>query len=144
MASRRERKDPMGIGLAVLNRVAQSPLIDRLGLREVTEKAIYQGTKTGFRAASSAGRTFKKVQARGAGTRQEKVGDSGVFDLHPTEDQQMIVDVVRQFGWQQRVTLWLLERWRRWRRRTKRTAALRFAISCPPWRIRWVGWQAAR
>jgi alkylation response protein AidB-like acyl-CoA dehydrogenase len=88
----------MGIGLAVLNRVAQSPLIDRLGLREVTEKAIYQGTKTGFRAASSAGRTFKKVQARGAGTRQEKVGDSGVFDLHPTEDQEMIVEVVRQFA----------------------------------------------
>lgn len=98
MASRRERRDPMGIGLAVLNRVAQSPLIDKLGLREVTEKAIYQGTKAGFRAASKAGRTFRKVQARGSGTRQEKVGDSGVFDLHPSEDQAMIVDVVKDFA----------------------------------------------
>lgn len=98
MASRKARRDPMGIGLAVLNRVAQSPLIDRLGLRQVTEKAIYQGTKTGFRAASTAGRTFKTVQGKGKGTRQKQVGDSGVFDLNPTEDQVMIVGVIREFA----------------------------------------------
>lgn len=98
MASRRERKEPMGIGLAVLNRVAQSPLIDKLGLREVTERAIYQGTKSGFRAASTAGRTFQTVKGKGKGTRQKKVGDSGVFDLNPTADQEMIVGVIREFA----------------------------------------------
>ena len=48
----------MGIGLAVLNRIASSPAIDRLGLRKAAEKAVYQGAKSGFQAAGAAGRTF--------------------------------------------------------------------------------------
>ena len=80
------RRDPMGIGLAVLNRIASSPAIDRLKLRRTTEKAVYQGAKSGFQAAGAAGRTFKRVKSTGKPTRLARTSDSGVFDLEPTED----------------------------------------------------------
>lgn len=92
------RKDPMGIGLAVLNRIASSPAIDRLGLRRAAEMAVYQGAKSGFQLSGSANRTFKRVKGSGQARRQSSAGDSGLFDLTPTEDQEMIVGVVREFA----------------------------------------------
>ncbi|WP_230973382.1 acyl-CoA dehydrogenase family protein [Aeromicrobium terrae] len=92
------RKDPMGIGLAVLNRIASSPAIDKLGLRKATERAVYQGAKGGFQAAGAAARTFKRVKGSGKPKRQSSAPDAGVFDLTPTEDQEMIVGVVREFA----------------------------------------------
>lgn len=95
MASRR---DPMGMGLAVLNRIASSPAIDKLGLRRATERAIYQGAKSGFQAVGVAGRTFKKVQGSGKPARLSSGSGAGVYDLTPTEDQEMIVAVVKEFA----------------------------------------------
>ncbi len=92
------RKDPMGIGLAVLNRIASSPAIDRLGLRKAAERAVYQGAKSGFQAAGTANRTFKRVKGSGKARRQSTAGNSGLFDLSPTEDQEMIVGVVQEFA----------------------------------------------
>ncbi len=92
------RKDPMGIGLAVLNRIASSPAIDKLGLRRQTERAVYHGTRAGFQAAGTAGRTFKKVKGSGKPVRQGSPSSAGVFDLRPTEDQEMIVGVVAEFA----------------------------------------------
>lgn len=92
------RRDPMGIGLAVLNRIASSPMIDRLKLRGSTEKAVYRGAKNGFRAAGAATRTFKRVKGSGKPARPSKAGDSGIFDLTSTEDQTMIVGVIREFA----------------------------------------------
>ena len=92
------RRDPMGIGLAVLNRIASSPIVDKLKLRSSTEKAVYQGAKSGFRVAGAAGRTFKRVKGSGKPARLHKTGDSGVFDLTPTEDQEMIVGVIKEFA----------------------------------------------
>ena len=95
MASRR---DPMGIGLAVLNRIASSPTLDKLGLRRATERAVYQGAKSGFQAVGAAGRTFKKVKGSGKPTRLARNSSAGVYDLNPTEDQEMIVAVVKEFA----------------------------------------------
>jgi len=92
------RRDPMGMGLAVLNRIASSPIVDRLKLRSTTEKAVYQGAKSGFRAAGAAGRTFKRVKGSGKPTRLARTSDTGVFDLTPTEDQSMIVGVIAEFA----------------------------------------------
>ncbi len=88
----------MGIGLAVLNRIASSPTIDKLKLRKTTEKAVYQGAKSGFRVAGATGRTFKRVKSTGKPARLARTSDSGVFDLEPTEDQQMIVGVIKEFA----------------------------------------------
>ena len=88
----------MGVGLAVLNRLAGSTVIDRLGLRATTERLVYHGAKAGFRVAGASGRTFTRLSRGGPARRQTPTGDRGVFDLEPTEDQQMIVQVVREFA----------------------------------------------
>ncbi|MBC7592877.1 MAG: acyl-CoA dehydrogenase family protein [Kineosporiaceae bacterium] len=92
------RKDPMGIGLQVLNRIASMPAIDKLGLRKTTEKAVYHGAKSGFQTAGAVNRTFKRVTSSGKPTRLSRTKDSGVFDLSPTEDQKMIVEVITNFA----------------------------------------------
>ena len=56
------RRDPMGIGLAVLNRIASSPTIDKFKLRKTTERAVYEGAQ-GWLPASPAS-TDPRVQAR--------------------------------------------------------------------------------
>jgi len=84
------RKDPMGIGLQVLNRIASMPAIDKLGLRKTTEKAVYHGAKSGFQTVGAVNRTFKHAKSSGKPARLSRTKDSGVFDLSPTEDQQMI------------------------------------------------------
>lgn len=91
------RKDPMGVGLVILNKIASSQAIDRLGLRDTAEKIVYQGARSGFVAAGAAQRTFKKVSGFGRGARPA-TNPTGVFDVTPTEDQQMIVDVVSDFA----------------------------------------------
>lgn len=91
-------KDPMALGLAVLNRIASSPAVDKLGLRSLTERTVFHGAKNGFQMAATAGRTFKKVQGKGSPDRLTRRSGTGVFDLTPTEDQAMIVGVVRDFA----------------------------------------------
>ncbi|MET0952742.1 MAG: acyl-CoA dehydrogenase family protein [Aeromicrobium sp.] len=88
----------MGIGLAVLNRIASSPTIDKLKLRKTTEKAVYEGARSGFRVAGATGRAFRRVKGSGRPARLARTSDSGVFDLSPTEDQEMIVGVIREFA----------------------------------------------
>ncbi|MFC5678808.1 acyl-CoA dehydrogenase family protein [Aeromicrobium endophyticum] len=92
------RRDPMGIGLAVLNRIASSPTIDKLKLRKTTERAVYEGAKGGFRVAGATTRAFKRVKGGGKPARLARTSDSGVFDLQPTDDQQMIVGVIKEFA----------------------------------------------
>lgn len=92
------RKDPMGIGLQVLNRIASMPAIDKLGLRKTTEKAVYYGAKSGFQTAGAVNRTFKRITSSSKPTRLSRTKDSGVFDLSPTEDQKMIVEVITDFA----------------------------------------------
>ncbi|MGH3358388.1 MAG: hypothetical protein ACRDO7_06265 [Nocardioidaceae bacterium] len=52
------RRDAMGYGLAALNRIAGSKVIDRLGMRKSAERVVFQATKTGFRTLGAVNRTF--------------------------------------------------------------------------------------
>ncbi|KRF04428.1 butyryl-CoA dehydrogenase [Nocardioides sp. Soil777] len=89
----------MGLAVAGLNRLAQSEVIDRLGLRRQTEQAVFTVTRSGFRGATAAGRTFARMGTRGApGTRPAAARADDRFDLTPTEDEQMLVDVVGEFA----------------------------------------------
>jgi alkylation response protein AidB-like acyl-CoA dehydrogenase len=98
--SKSESRDPIGLAVAALNRVAQSDLIDRIGLRKQAEQAVYTATRSGFKTATNAGRAFAKAGKRGgSGTRPTPVAPpQGTFDLTPTEDEQMLVDVVTEFA----------------------------------------------
>ncbi len=94
-----ESRDPIGLAVAALNKVAQSDLIDRIGLRKQTEQAVFSVTRSGFRTMTAASRTFSRAGTRGKpGVRPAATGASGVFDLTPTEDEQMLVDVVTEFA----------------------------------------------
>ena len=94
-----ETRDPIGLAVAGLNRLARSEVIDRLGLRRQAEQAVFTVTRSGFRTATAAGRQFARLGTRGApGTRPEAARADGLFDLTPTEDEQMLVDVVAGFA----------------------------------------------
>lgn len=96
--SSRETRDPIGLAVAAVNRLAQSDLIDRVGLRRQTEQAVYATTRNGFRVATAAGRTFARSGRRTAGARPASAESRGLFDLTPTEDEQMLVDVVTELA----------------------------------------------
>jgi alkylation response protein AidB-like acyl-CoA dehydrogenase len=88
----------MGYGLRALNRLAGSDLLDRIRLRKQVEKALFQGTKNGFRGATAAGRTFKAAQQLGKPARQKKGKSKGLFDLSPDDEQQMFQEGGRAFA----------------------------------------------
>ncbi|WP_114423212.1 acyl-CoA dehydrogenase family protein [Nocardioides houyundeii] len=93
-----ETRAPIGYAVAALNRLAQSDLLDRVGLRRTTEQAVYTATRSGFQVAAAAGRTFARRGKKQDGVRVATARPGEVFDLTPTEDEQMLVDVVRELA----------------------------------------------
>ncbi len=88
----------MGLGLRALNRLAGYELLDRLGIRKALERVVFQASKNGFRSATVAGRTFKAAQKLAQPARQAKARSHGLFDLTPTDEQQMFAEAVRSFS----------------------------------------------
>jgi alkylation response protein AidB-like acyl-CoA dehydrogenase len=88
----------MGFGLRALNRLAGSDLLDRIRLRKQVERALFQGTKNGFRSATAAGRTFKAAQQLGKPARQKKSRSAGLFDVTADDEQQMFQEAGRSFA----------------------------------------------
>ena len=102
MSGRSKRgRDAMGVGLAALNRVASLQVIDRLNLRKPAEKAVFQASRTGFKAAGAASRTFTSVSRRGKAERPGTADERGLFDLTPSDEQQMIVAATQDFAAEQ-------------------------------------------
>ena len=94
-----ETRDPIGYLVAGLSRLAQTDLLDRLGLRKQAEQAVFTVTRGGFSTMTRASRTFARAGSRGKpGVRPPATRTSGQFDLTPTEDEQMLVDVVTEFA----------------------------------------------
>ena len=88
----------MGYGLRALNRLAGSDLLDRIRIRKGVERALFQGTKNGFRSATAAGRTFKAAQKLGKPARQRRSRSKGLFDVTPDDEQQMFQEAGRAFA----------------------------------------------
>src|SRR6478735_798310 len=86
------------VALRGLNRLAQLDLIDRAGLRGLTERLVYRGTRDGFRAANAAGRSFAAVQKLTKPARQPRAKRSGGFDITPDEEQLMMQEAVGDFA----------------------------------------------
>ncbi|MEV6902326.1 acyl-CoA dehydrogenase family protein [Amycolatopsis sp. NPDC051372] len=91
----------MGFGLAALTRLAGSSVIDRAGLRGPVQNLVKAGTRNGFRAAGAATRSFKSVRRLGKPARLAPAQDTGLFDLTPSEDQQLIAETVTEFAAEQ-------------------------------------------
>jgi alkylation response protein AidB-like acyl-CoA dehydrogenase len=88
----------MGLALRALNRLAGLELLDRLGIRKQLERGVFHTTKSGFRSATAAGRTFKAAQKLTRPARQARAKSHGLFDLTPDEEQQMFQEAVRSFA----------------------------------------------
>ena len=88
----------MLVGLRVLNRLASSDLVDWVGLRQPAERFLHGASKTTVRTATQAGRTFNAVQKLSRPARQPRAKRSDLFDLTPTDEQQMLRESVRDFG----------------------------------------------
>ncbi len=85
----------MAVGLRALNKVASSSAIDRLGLRDPTLRLLHQASKTTGRTAARAGRTFAAAQRLSHPARQPRGARTDLFDLEPSEEQQLLCDAVR-------------------------------------------------
>ena len=48
-----EKRAPIGYAVAALNKLAQSDVLDRLGLRERTERIVHGATSNGFRSMAA-------------------------------------------------------------------------------------------
>jgi alkylation response protein AidB-like acyl-CoA dehydrogenase len=88
----------MAAGLRALNRFASSPVIDRLRLREPAERFLHGASKTTARTAASAGHTFAAAQKLTRPARQPSAKPRALFDLTPTDEQQMLRESVRDFA----------------------------------------------
>jgi alkylation response protein AidB-like acyl-CoA dehydrogenase len=88
----------MGIGLRALNRIAGLELLDRLGVRARVERAVFTASKNGFRAATAAGRTFGAGQRLSAPARQPTGARADLYDITPTDEQQMMREAVGDFA----------------------------------------------
>ncbi len=88
----------MGVGLRALNWLAGSDLLDRIRVRKQVERALFQGTKNGFRTATAAGRTFKAAQKLASPARQAPGKPRALFDVSPDDEQQMFQEAVRDFA----------------------------------------------
>jgi alkylation response protein AidB-like acyl-CoA dehydrogenase len=88
----------MAVGLRALNRVASSDAIDRLGLRAPAVRLLHGVSKNGARTAATAGRTFAAAQRLSRPARQPRSARNDLFDLQPSDEQQMLRDSVRDFA----------------------------------------------
>ena len=91
----------MAYGIRALTRLAGLDVVDRLGLRDPANRALKRASATGFRTAGKVGRTFAATQKRSSPGRLKPETASrqrGLFDLTPTDDQQMLQDAAREFA----------------------------------------------
>jgi alkylation response protein AidB-like acyl-CoA dehydrogenase len=96
-----KKRDAMGFGLAALTRIAGSKAIERAGLRQPVQNLVSSATRGGFKAAGAATRSFKSVRRLNKPARLAPAEDTGLFDLTPSEEQQMIVETVSEFAAEQ-------------------------------------------
>lgn len=93
--------NPMAFGLKILNSVASWPLIDKLGWRKQSEKVLFHTSKAGFQFAGAAARAFKAVQKLTKPARLGAPKPSDLFDLTPSDEQQMLRESVQSFATEQ-------------------------------------------
>ncbi len=88
----------MGLGLRALNRLAGSELLDRAGVRKPLERALFQGTRGGFRTVGAASRAFTAASRLTRPARQSRARERELFDVTPDDEQQMLREAVGAFA----------------------------------------------
>jgi hypothetical protein len=91
----------MGAGLAALNKLAATGLLDRFKARRPAERVVFEASKAGFRTVAAANRTFSAAKKGGKPQRLPGSPSTGQFDLEPTDEQKMIVEATSEFAAEQ-------------------------------------------
>lgn len=92
-------KDAVGYALTMLNNLASSDVLDRVGMRRFVERMAYSLTRTGFQVLTTSARAFKNTRKLDKPARLNAPGETRrLFDLNVTEEQQMIRDSVQSFA----------------------------------------------
>ncbi|MEV6140413.1 acyl-CoA dehydrogenase family protein [Nocardia sp. NPDC051990] len=94
------KRDWMGAAMRVVTTITGSELAEKYNLRKPIERVTYEGTKSGFRTLGAATRVFGKVAGGGAPKRlaDNESKNKDYFDLTPSDEQQMIVETVKEFA----------------------------------------------
>lgn len=94
------KRDAIGAAMRVLTTLTGSELAEKYNLRKPIDRVAYEATKTGFRTLGAATRTFKKVSGSGKPKRlpDSEAKKKGLYDLTPSDEQQMIVETVSEFA----------------------------------------------
>ena len=92
------RRSVMGLGLKALNRLASLPGMDRPERRRQVAALLGGASRAGFSAAMVINRPFKAARKLLKPARPAKAPAADLFDLTPTDEQQMIVDAMRRFA----------------------------------------------
>ena len=86
------------IALRLLAKAGGHDLLKNPAIRSKVERALYQGSKSGFKAQTVAGRAFTKKAGSGDAARTAPTKPRREFDLTPTEDQETIAAVAAELA----------------------------------------------
>lgn len=84
--------------LGVLTRLAGSDLVDRFGLRPRLERTAFHLTRSSMTVAGALNRRFESARPLQRPERSGPAPRTDLIDLTPSEDQQMLVEVVRELA----------------------------------------------
>lgn len=88
----------MSIGLRGIRALATNDLIERLGLSGAIERALYNGSRNGYKAANAAGRTFSAATKLGQPKRLPSATRGDLFDLTLDDEQSMLSEAFSEFA----------------------------------------------
>jgi alkylation response protein AidB-like acyl-CoA dehydrogenase len=88
----------MGFALGALRRLAGMEALDRFGIRERVERTVHAATRDGARMAGAASRPFVAATKRSRPARPQPSRSKDLFDLTPTDEQQMLQAAFGDFG----------------------------------------------
>lgn len=95
------RRNAIAVALSVLNRVAGAGTLERFRLKRPFERTVSGVTKAGFQTVNVATRSWVAARKLAAPARLPAAAERGLFDLTPTDEQQLIRDTVVEFAAEQ-------------------------------------------
>lgn len=103
------KRDAVGAAMRFLTTITGSDFASKYDLQSKIDRVVYQSTKSGFKTLGAANRQFKKVSGAGKPERpaaelqaeaeaKAEAKAKKLFDITPSEDQEMIVATVKEFA----------------------------------------------
>ncbi|MBJ7471947.1 MAG: acyl-CoA dehydrogenase family protein [Solirubrobacteraceae bacterium] len=87
------------VALRLVTKAGGLPVLQDAAMRKRVEKVLFVSTRQGLRTESVARKTFAKINTNGSKPARAKVAKPrAVFDLNPTEDQQMIQEAAGELA----------------------------------------------